>query len=537
MTAGPLFIGVDVGTGSARAGVFDGSGDLLGSAKHDIGLWREPGGLVEQSSSDIWSAVCAAVGGALKDAGAEAAAVKGIGFDATCSLVVLDSAGSPLPVGPSEDPQRDVIVWMDHRAIEQAARINATGHNVLRYVGGRISPEMQTPKLLWLKENRRSIFDRAGYFFDLSDFLTWRATGSTVRSLCTVTCKWTYLMHEGGWDKTYFRAIGLEEFCDEGFSRIGAEVADVGQPLGQGLTEQAAVELGLKPGTAVGASLIDAHAGSMGSLGAESCNIESELALIAGTSACTMNVTGQPIFVPGVWGPYFGALLPGYWLNEGGQSAFGAALGYIIAMHPAFQRAEAAAIAADLPVIAWLEKQAIETAGSLEQAAILAAHVHVVPELLGNRAPEADPEATAVIAGLRLDDSLEGLVKLFVATICGLSYGTREIIEALEAQGRHIETIVVSGGAAQSALFRRILCDATGKQVALPASPAPVLLGAALLGVTAWGLHRTVSDAATAMIGKRQTIEPLCGEIAAFHARKQKSYDILKNAERHIRIG
>lgn len=51
-------------------------------------------------------------------------------------------------------------------------KINATGHPVLRYVGGKISPEMQTPKILWLKENRPHIYQQARHFFDLADYLT-----------------------------------------------------------------------------------------------------------------------------------------------------------------------------------------------------------------------------------------------------------------------------------------------------------------------------------------------------------------------------
>src|SRR4051812_38314266 len=144
------FIGVDVGTGSARAGVFSADGRLLASAKRAIAIWREPGEIVEHSSRDIWAAACAAVREAVGEARVAPSQVAGLSFDATCSLVVLDARGGSLPVGPSGDPARDTIVWMDHRAVAEANEINAGGHDVLRYVGGAISPEMEAPKLLWL---------------------------------------------------------------------------------------------------------------------------------------------------------------------------------------------------------------------------------------------------------------------------------------------------------------------------------------------------------------------------------------------------
>src|SRR5437764_4047790 len=204
---GRYVIGVDVGTGSARAGIFDEGGRLVGSAKHDIALYRASGSIVEQSSREIWAAVCKVVRDAVAQSGLAREQIAGIGFDATCSLVVLGAGGEPLPVGPSEDSERNIIVWMDHRAVAQAERINATGHPVLRYVGGKISPEMETPKLLWLLENRPTIFAAAWQFFDLTDFLTWRATDDLSRSTCTVTCKWTYLAHERRRDECYFRTV------------------------------------------------------------------------------------------------------------------------------------------------------------------------------------------------------------------------------------------------------------------------------------------------------------------------------------------
>lgn len=134
------FLGIDVGTGSARAGVFDRSGGLVATDKADITLWREAGDIVEQSSEDIWRAVCRSVRGAVGKAGIAPDSIAGIGFDATCSLVVLGSGGAPLPVGPSGDPARNIIVWMDHRAVDQARRINRTGAKVLDYVGERSHP-------------------------------------------------------------------------------------------------------------------------------------------------------------------------------------------------------------------------------------------------------------------------------------------------------------------------------------------------------------------------------------------------------------
>ena len=145
-------IGVDVGTGSARAGVFAvADGARKGLASHPIKMWRPQPEFVEQSSADIWSAVGIAVRGALAQAKVVPESVVGMGFDATCSLVVLGEGDMPLTVSPSGSAQQNVIVWMDHRAIAETDAINAGSHDVLKYVGGAISPEMEPPKLLnWL---------------------------------------------------------------------------------------------------------------------------------------------------------------------------------------------------------------------------------------------------------------------------------------------------------------------------------------------------------------------------------------------------
>src|SRR6202171_1131006 len=245
------FVGIDVGTSSARAGLFDEHGTLLATARHPITVWHEAGSVAEQSSTEIWAACATSVRAAMAEAALPASAVKGVGFDATCSLVVIDAAGNPLTVSSSGGPLRNVIVWMDHRAMAEARQVNETQDDVLRYVGGSISPEMEIPKLLWLKRHLPSTYRSAGHFFDLADYLSFRATGSTVRSICTLACKWNFLAHERRWSESYFERIGLGDLASDNHAKIGNEIVAPGTPLGTGLTQSAAHAFGLLAGTPV----------------------------------------------------------------------------------------------------------------------------------------------------------------------------------------------------------------------------------------------------------------------------------------------
>ncbi len=98
------FLGLDVGTGSARAGIFNARGRRLGSASEPITMWKPAPDHVEQSSDNIWQACCRATRAALREAGLKPSAIKGIGFDATCSLVALDSDAKPVNVSVTGRP-------------------------------------------------------------------------------------------------------------------------------------------------------------------------------------------------------------------------------------------------------------------------------------------------------------------------------------------------------------------------------------------------------------------------------------------------
>lgn len=162
----------------------------------------------------------------------DSSTIRGIGFDATCSLAVFrDDTDEPVAVtGPNFDNKdgndRNVILWLDHRPVEETNKINATKHNLLRYVGGKMSIEMEIPKVLWLKNNMpKELFDRCK-FYDLTDALTHLATGSESRSYCSVVCKQGFVPvgvdgSVKGWQEDFLKEIGLEDLCEDNFKRMG----------------------------------------------------------------------------------------------------------------------------------------------------------------------------------------------------------------------------------------------------------------------------------------------------------------------------
>ena len=484
-----LVMAVDVGSTTARAGLFDLSGHCLARTTAPFRTHRPQAHHAEHSSAEIWNAVCQAVRAAIEQARAAPDSVRGLAFDATCSLAVFDQAGQPVTVSVTGDDQWNVVMWADHRAVPEAEEITTSGHRALRHVGGVMSPEMQLPKLLWLKRHLPQTWQRVGQAFDLVDFLDWRATGQVTMSACTVTCKWGFLNHETpGWQSSLLDGIGLADF----HARTGLpdEATPVGAAIGR-LTAAAAAELGLTEQCIVGAGLIDAHAGGVYLLGGcEPQQFDRHLAMIAGTSTCHMAASLEPRFVPGVWGPYDGAMLPGTWLNEAGQSATGALLDHILDWH-----AEGRNLGPD--------RHAVVTARALalleRDGPAMADGVRVLPDFNGNRSPLADPNKRGIIEGLSLDASFDALVRLYYASAVGIALGTRHIAETLDAAGYSIGTLHLAGGHAASDLLPQLYADATGCSVVLHVGVDSILAGTACVAATAAGVYPCLEESVGGM--------------------------------------
>jgi FGGY-family pentulose kinase len=225
------YVGIDVGTGSARACIISETGEIAGLASENIGLWQPQQTYYEQSTTDIWNCICKSVRRALSQANIDSSSVRGVAFDATCSLAVFThDTDEPMSVtGPNFDGSgndHNIILWLDHRPVEETIKINATKHNLLRYVGGTMSIEMEIPKVLWLKNNMtKELFDRCK-FYDLTDALTHMATGNEKRSFCSVVCKQGYVPvgvdgSVKGWQDDFLKEIGLEDLTLDNFKRLG----------------------------------------------------------------------------------------------------------------------------------------------------------------------------------------------------------------------------------------------------------------------------------------------------------------------------
>ncbi|KAI1825098.1 Nup93/Nic96-domain-containing protein [Xylaria intraflava] len=513
------YIGIDVGTGSARACLIDSTGDIKALASEPIKLWQPQTGYYEQSTTDIWRCICLCVQRVVTKSNVDGSSIKGIGFDATCSLTVFShDTDEPIPVtGPdfaNDGNDRNVILWLDHRPVEETEKINATGHNLLRYVGGTMSIEMEIPKVLWLKNNMPAELFARCKFYDLADALTHLATGNETRSFCSTVCKQGYVPvgvdgSVKGWQEDFYHTIGLGDLVEDNFKRMGGVNGVNGNYLSAGelvgtLSETASKQLGLPAGIAVGSGVIDAYAGWIGTVGAkvdaeygqadethaanDLAQASTRLAAVAGTSTCHLAMSEKPVFVNGVWGPYRDVLLPGFWLAEGGQSATGELLRHVIETHPAYKEVLPLAEAMKLNVYDYMNNHLRELAekAAAPTVSYLGRHFFFYGDLWGNRSPIADPNMKGAVIGLSSDSSVDGLALYYYATMEFIALQTRQIVEAMNEAGHNIQTIFMSGSQCQNDLLMDLIATCCDKPVLIPRYVhAAVVHGAAMLGAKA----------------------------------------------------
>lgn len=487
-------LAIDVGTLSARAGVFDLNGVLQATASASFELMRPAEHHAIYRMDDIWKAVCTAVGECLSKIPDRASTIAGVAFDATSSVYIDAEEEAPLDGGG------DVICWMDHRGEAEAAEVDATGHRFLSHVGGSLSPETNLPKLLWLKRHRPETWASVKGARDLCDELARRATSVGRHSVCGLACKWPYLPNDPDpWCKDLLDELGIGDLTE--LEHLRDRPGRVGE-VHAALTQKAALELGIPAGIPVAIGLIDAEAGALGVLGRNyPGRMNNLLPMIGGTSTCYMPFADDERFVPGVWGPFKDAVFAGYWMHEAGQSLSGTALDAILEHHPASPGKPTSE----------LHRQTADQILKLldEEGSRFAATRHIVPDWLGNRAPLGDGRVRALITGVGTETSERSFLETYYATARALALQTRHIIDHLNAHGRYaIDTVALAGGHMHNPLLVRLYRDAIGAKLIISDTKEPVLLGTAMVAAVAAGFYPDLFTALETMAPRQETLEP-----------------------------
>ncbi|HEX4791129.1 MAG TPA: ribulokinase [Actinospica sp.] len=495
-------IGVDYGTLSGRALVVRvADGAELGSAVHEYrhGVIERtlpatgaalPPDWALQDPDDYREVLRRAVPAALAAAGVAADRVIGIGVDFTaCTILPTLADGTPLCelTEYRDRPHAYVKLWKHHSAQPQADRINTLAHArdepwIGRY-GGRVSSEWEYAKGLQLLEEDPELYHSAERWIEAADWITWQLTGVETRNACTAGYKG--LLQDGARPSAdYLKALNPE------FGGFTAKLEHPVSPLGAragGLTKEAAVLTGLPEGAAVCVGNVDAHVTAP----AAKAVGPGRMVAIMGTSTChVVNGAGggAPADVAGMCGVVDGGIVAGLWGYEAGQSGVGDIFAWFVNGF-ASPELHAEAAARDLSLHELLTEQAAARPPGAHGLVALDWHS-------GNRSVLVDHHLSGMVLGLTLATEPH---EVYRALLESTAFGTRVIVEALEAGGVEITEYVAAGGLTRNSFLMQLYADVLGRPVSLAGSAQAPALGAAIHAAVAAAAYPDVPAAAEAM--------------------------------------
>ena len=465
-------IGIDGGTESLRAGVFDLAGKPIAFAAQAYRTDFPHPSWAEQNPADWWDAAGKAVREAVRQAGISPAAVTALSADTTCcSVVALDAKG---------DAVRPALIWMDVRSAAETELVVATGDPALivnSNGAGPVSAEWMIPKALWLARHERAAFDAATTICEYQDYLNHKLTGRMVATITNVSIRWHYRSRGGGYARDLVAGLGIPELAD----KWPKEVLALGEVIG-GLTPAAAEHLGLPVGTPVAQGGSDAFIAMLGL----NVTAPGKLAFITGSSHLHLGLSASEFHGKGIWGTYADAVMPGLHLVEGGQTSTGSIVNWFRNL-----------VGTDWSYEALNAEAAALSPGS--DGLIVQDHFQ------GNRTPHTDPHSRGAITGLTLK---HGRAHIFRAMMEGVAFGTELIFETMRTNGYRPDELVICGGATRSDLWMQIHADVSGQALTVTQVPDAAALGSAVLAAKAAGHFGSIAEAAGAMVHVARHIEP-----------------------------
>jgi len=475
----PLLLGIDAGTGGIRAGLFDSRGRPVEFSTTECATEFPKYGWVEQNPETWWDCLKTAVGSVLSKSGVNHEDIAAIGAGGTSSTTVC--------VGSDGRCLRNAIMWMDHRASSQADRIFETKDEALNVCKAGLSAEWLIPKVLWIKENERAVYDGTAWFMEQVDWINYMLTGDPVASMNHSTHKWFYNSHLRKWPESFFRSVGLDGVVE----KLPPRVVPVGEVIGM-LSGRAARELGLNTRIPVVEGGIDASMAVLGS----NVTAPGKSCLIGGSSHAAFVLVEGTKNIRGLFGSYYSSIYPGLDVIETGQVSTGSIIKWFISQFADNDRKEAER--RGMPLLDLLREKASKIPIGSEGLVLL-------DFFQGNRTPYTDYGLQGAIWGLTLKS---GTAHIFRAIMEGVAYGTENIVRVLRENGVQINAFHANGGITKSRLWLGIHADVCNIPVYVPEFPEATLMGSAVNAAAGAGLYGSLAEASSEMVRMKEVIEP-----------------------------
>lgn len=497
-------IGLDYGTLSARAVLVSAdSGEVIEESiypyPHGIlsalpeSAGELPADYALQEIDDYVDAMYHTICSVVQKSGRRAEDIIGIGIDATSSTFLpLSENGEPLCKTEKfrANPHAQLKLWKHHGAQGQADRITELAgkrnEKFLMRCGGRVNAEWMLPKLMEVAGKAPDVYEMTDNFMEASDYLVYLLTGEVTRCMCHAGYKLLW-NEEDGYPTDDFLRI-LHPALSSLKSKLKGREVQVGECAGR-LTKEAADRLGLREGTAVAASMIDAHV-AVPSAGIDSPD---KALMILGTSCCMLICSERLSYIQGISGCVKNAVLPGLYAYEAGQSAVGDLFDWFVKnCVPGSYEKEA-------------EDRCISVHTLLsEKAARLLPGESGLIALdwwNGNRSCLADAKLSGMILGLTLRTKPE---EIYRALLEAAAFGMRAIFEEFEKGGIAAKELYACGGiVSKNPFMMQIYADILGKTILTGSTDQGSAFGAAVYAAVAAGAdaggYASVGDAARAM--------------------------------------
>ncbi len=474
-------LGLDFGTNSVRALLVDcADGRELGTCSVDYpsgqqGVLLDPRDphLARQRPGDYLFGLERSVRGALaqaaRDPGFSPRDVIGVGVDTTgSSPLPVDAHNVPLALDPRWENHlaAQCWLWKDHTSYREAARITAlAAEHRPQYIakcGNVYSSEWWWSKIAHCLAVAPEVFDAAFSWVELSDYIPSVLAGVTdprhiVRGICAAGHKALYAEDWRGLPDLEFLSL-LHPKLAALRDRLYAKAYDATTAAGV-LCPEWAGKLGLTPGIVIAIGEFDVHYGAIG------CGVEEGVLVKAiGTSTCdclVVSAAEQVADIPGICGIVKGAILPGYYGIEAGQSAVGDIFKWWVEVVCAGDSAKHAELT---------REAAAQRPG---QHGLLALDWNN-----GNRTILVDPMLTGLLLGQTLHTTRADIYR---ALIEATAFGARAIIERLRDYDVPVNRVVCCGGIAEKNPFlMQVYADVIGCTMQIAGSSQACALGAAV---------------------------------------------------------